>query len=100
MKISEIEFADVANFLKLDLCDIDDEEKKELDAIVKAAKSYVFNYTGLSETECDTHEDLTIAALILCQDMYDNRSRNILSSSAAPNKTLETILGMYCNNLI
>ena len=44
------------------------------------------------------HEDLAIAALVLCQDMYDNRS--VYVDKNTTNKVVETILGMHCVNLL
>lgn len=80
-----------------------------LDAILIAAKEYVKNETGLPLTaeadaegntpdNIDAHEDITIAVLVLCQDMWDNRSMYVEKDNV--NKVVSTTLGMHCRNLI
>lgn len=100
MKMSEIKTAEAAAFLRLDFGSLDESERNELDLCIKAAKEYVKSYTGLSDSEIDTHEDITIAALVLIQDMFDKRARYVQNTVSQPNKTVETILGMYCVNLL
>ena len=100
MKVSEINREFAANFLKLDFGSLGDSEKNELDMCITAAKEFVKSYTGLSEDEIDTHEDITHAALILIQDMFDNRARYVQNSASSPNKTVESILGLHCANLL
>lgn len=46
----------------------------------------------------DVYEDLSIAAYVLVQDMYDNRVMYVDKSNV--NKVVETILGMHSRNLI
>ena len=55
-------------------------------------------YTGLDETAIDTHEDITIAVLVLVSDMYDNRQMTVDKNNV--NRVVDTILGMYCENLL
>ena len=43
-------------------------------------------------------EDLTLAYLVLCQDLYDQRTAQ--TDTAAVNRTLDTILGMHARNLV
>lgn len=56
------------------------------------------SYTGLSEEEMDAHEDLAIAVLVLCADLYENRLTTV--DTANVNRTVSCILGMHCKNLI
>ena len=95
MKISEITTENVADYLRL-------EEgfytKEELIPIMTASKNFMISYTGLSEEKLDDHEDFYIVYMALCQDMYDNRS--IYSEKTCPNKIVQSILGMYCVNLL
>lgn len=100
MKMSEITLFEVLNFLKLDDRDIDEGERTLLGAYLSAAKDYVKSYTGLTDEACDKHETLAIAVLILCSDMYENRTKTLSSSVSAPNKTLDAMLGFYAENLI
>lgn len=100
MKMSEVNLLTTAEYLKIDPLDLTKPEKIELDAIIKAAKNYVSEYIGKSLEECEKHEELAIATLILCQDMYDNRTRYVSSAAAMPSKTLETLLSLHDFNLL
>lgn len=92
MKVSEIQADDVVKFLKLD------EEDGEVAPILDAAKDFIRNYTGLEDKEIDTHEDFYIAAMVLCQDMYDNRRLYVETQNL--NQVVKTILGMHRVNLL
>ena len=92
-KVSEITTADIADFIRLG--EVSDAEGKQLQTFLTVAKDYVTNYTALEDL--DEYADLVIAVLILCQDMYDNRSLYIDKNN--PNKVVQTILDMHtrCN---
>ncbi len=95
LKVSEITINDVAQYLKLEegeYCDI------ELAPMLTAACQFIKSYTGLSEEEIDEHEDFYIVVMVLCQDMYDNRSMYVDKNNL--NKVVETILGMHSVNLL
>jgi uncharacterized phage protein (predicted DNA packaging) len=98
MRLSELTAEVAAEYLRLDYADLTDGEKVLLDGVLSAAKTYISGYTGIDTTEQDTHEDITIAALVLCQDMYDNRSMYVDKSNV--NKVVDSILGMHCVNLL
>ena len=106
MKVSEITVNDVANYIRKDDADnLNDVEKKEMQALLSAAKEFISSYTGIplkSDTlgteTLDNHEDFYIVVMVLCQDMYDNRSYYVEKSNI--NKVVETILGMHRRNLI
>lgn len=93
MIASEITPVIIASFLRLD-----EYEEKELRRIYDAAIAYAISYTGLSAEKLDEHEDISTAILVLCQDMYDNRSLYLDKSNV--NKTVDTILNMHCVNLL
>ena len=93
MKVSEITVEDVANYARID--DFNDIEIKN---ILESAKAYVRSYTGLTDEEIDTHDDFYIAVMVLCQDMYDNRSMYVEKNNV--NKVVDAILGMHCVNLL
>lgn len=102
MRISEVTQEDLAEYLKLPVGSF---SAVELESVMSAARAYIEGYTGISVQPCsekekclDDYEDLTMAYLILCQDLYDNRTAG--QDSAAVNRTLETILGMHRRNLI
>ena len=92
-KVSEITTADIANYIRL--AEVSDADEKELQTFLAVAKDYVTNYTAIENL--DEYQDLVIAVLILCQDMYDNRSLYIDKNN--PNKVVQTILDMHtrCN---
>lgn len=101
MKVSEITLVDVVAFLRGEAEDFSGEaEKRQLEMMLTAAKKYVKSYTALSDEELAENEDITIAVLILCQDFYDNRSRNLMNNESAVNKTLEALLGFHDHNLL
>lgn len=83
------------NFLKIEKGDYIPEE---ISMIMEAASGYILSYTGLSAEEADKHDDLALAYLALCQDMYDNRAYT--ADNAGKNPVVETILGMYGRNLV
>ena len=69
-----------------------------LQAMQKAAVAYVRGQTGLKESELDEFEDITIAALTVISDMWDNRSLTIDRSN--PNELVDNILFMHSTNLL
>lgn len=93
MKVSEITIKDVADYLRLDEYD-----ENVLQILIDTSIAYVSQYTGIDNKCLDDYEDFYIVIMILCQDMYDNRSRYVENSNL--NRTVETILNMHCLNLI
>ena len=69
-----------------------------LDAYWEAAVRTVLAHTGLSAGEADGHDDLTIAALALARDMFDNKGYNVEAGKA--NRLVEAVLGLHDNNLL
>ena len=94
MKASELTSADVIAFLRLD--GIEPELPPEL--LLTAARAYVRGYTRLSDNEIDEHEDITIAILALCSDMYDNRQMHVESDKV--NRVVSSILDMHQRVLV
>ena len=105
MKISEVTVEDVADYAKLEAGEY---SANELAAVMAAAKCYITSYTGIPAVSAvaggkvlDDYEDLTIAYLVLCRDMYDNRAYQAEKVGAlAVNGVVETILGMHSRNLV
>lgn len=95
MKVSEIKIEDVSKHLRLDE---DEYDKDELKRILDSANAFVRSYTGLTDEEIDLHDDFYIAVMVLCQDMYDNRSMYVEKNNV--NKVVDAILGMHCVNLL
>ena len=92
-KVSEITTADIADYIRLG--EVSEGEEKQLQTFLTVARNYIANYTALEDL--DEYADLVIAVLILCQDMYDNRTLYIDKNN--PNKVVQTILDMHtrCN---
>lgn len=101
MKVSELTTADIISYLRADPDDFSTAtERRQLEMMLTASKKYVMNYTALKENELDDSEDITMAVLILCQDFYDNRTRNLMNNESAVNRTLEALLGFNDHNLL
>lgn len=98
MKTSEITTSDICRQIRIEEAYLNDDDRIHLELLRKSAIEYVKGYTGLDESEIDTHEDMTIAVLVLISDMYDNRQMYVEKSSV--NRVVDTILGMHCNNLL
>ena len=99
MKVSEITITDVAEYVRCDTTD------SMLVPILAAAKIFVSDYTGIAATSedetaetLDSHEAFYIVVMVLCQDMYDNRTLYVDKTNM--NKVVETILGMHSVNLL
>lgn len=96
MKISELQVENVKHYLRL--TETSKEDDAFLSSILKAAKKYISGQTNLQDTEIDEYSDLTIAVLIICQDMYDNRSMYVDKTNL--NKTVDSILSMHRDSLV
>lgn len=104
MKISEISEMTVLSFLREEA---PSEEPYLISSIMAAALGYIKSYTGIPAEAADggetldDYEDLSIAFLMLCQDMYDNRTMMPDTKYAnSANKTIDTILNMHVRNLL
>ena len=94
MRISEITDAGIAEYIRLD----EDDIPRIITPIREAVIAYMKSYTGMTEEELDLHEEFYPAFMVLCQDMYDNRS--MYAGNANVNKVVDSILGMHRKNLI
>ena len=79
-----------------------EEKDKIVQLLLDSSKHFIKNRTGISEDEkLDKYEDLTIALLCLCSDMYDRRQFMLDSNSGVPlNVIVESILNMHSFNLL
>ncbi|MGI5966758.1 head-tail connector protein [Anaerotruncus rubiinfantis] len=94
MKPSEITPDEVIKYARMDDMDAD----LSPEALLAAAKAFVKSYTGLTDEELDKHEEISIAILALCTDMYDNRQSTVENDKV--NRVVETILGLHSVNLL
>ena len=93
-KVSDITVESVAEYLRLD--EVSEEEKNTLTTLISIAISYIKSYTGLDDL--DKYSEFVIVVLILCQDMWDNRTMYVDSKDL--NNTVQSILAMHSVNLL
>lgn len=99
MKLSEITndgisqdvFDAVIDYLRLDSDIIHHDNIIPL--IILAAKLYIASATGLNDTEIDEYNDLNIAFLCLCAEMYDSRTYTVTNDKVNP--LVRSILKMH-----
>ena len=92
MKVSNITYNDIANYIRL--TEISQEDQSLLTALIGIAKAFIKENTGVQDL--DEYDDFVIVVFILCQDMYDNRTLYVDKDNL--NKVVETILGMHSTN--
>ena len=95
-KVSDITAESVAEYLRLD--EVTDGEINTLAMLISIATSYIKSYTGLDDAGVDKYPEFVIVVLILCQDMWDNRTMYIDSKDL--NNTVQSILAMHSVNLL
>ena len=94
MKVSDITYSDIANYIRL--TEVSQEDQSLLTNLINIAKAFIKENTGVEDL--DEFDDFIIVVFILCQDMYDTRSLYVDKTNL--NKVVETILGMHSvNNL-
>lgn len=95
-KVSDITEKSVTDYLRLD--EVTDSEKDTLTTLISIAISYIKSYTGLDDDGVDKYPEFVIVVLILCQDMWDNRTMYVDSKDL--NNTVQSILAMHSINLL
>ena len=93
-KVSDITTDDLVEYIRL--VDYTPEDENTLSNLLEIAKTFISNYTG--QTDLDQYQDFVIVVLVLCQDMWDNRTLYV--DKASLSYPVETILGMHSNNLL
>lgn len=96
MKVSEL----TAGIIK-DYCGISDNDSDDIieKLLLPAARKYITGYTGLTAEQCDEHDDLAVACMVLVNDMFSQREYTI-SPGRQLSPTVRTILGMYSVNYL
>ncbi len=93
MKISSITTDFFKEYARIDYDDI------QIQLFLDSAKAYIKSYTGITDDlVLDSKEDLTTVYLALTSELYDNRTFTMDKNSV--NKILDSILSMYCINLL
>ena len=95
-KVSDITAESVADYLRLD--EVTNSEINTLEMLISIATSYIKSYTGLDDAGVDKYPEFVIVVLILCQDMWDNRTMYVDSKDL--NNTVQSILAMHSVNLL
>lgn len=93
-KVSDITAESVAEYLRLG--EVSEDEKNTLTMLISIATSFIKSYTGLDDL--DKYPEFVIVVLILCQDMWDNRTMYVDSKDL--NNTVQSILAMHSVNLL
>lgn len=94
--VSEITYQDVADYIRKD--ELTQDDINTLNTLLTVSKHYIMQYTGRTEQELDNYKDFVIVVLILCQDMWDNRTLYVDSTNL--NRVVESILGLHAVNLL
>lgn len=94
MKISEVTIQDIKDYARIDY----DDDDTLINAIIIAAKAYIRGQTGLTAEAMDAKEDLTVAFLVMCHEMYSSRSYTVQYDKV--NKVIQSIIDMYAINLL
>ena len=89
MKVSEITYQDIAEYIRL--TEVSEEDISLLNNLINIAKAYLKENTGVEDL--DEFNDFVIVIFILCQDMYDNRTLYVDNTNM--NKVVESIIGMH-----
>ena len=95
-KVSDITVESVADYLRLD--EVTESEINTLTMLISVATSFIKSYTGLDDISVDKYPEFVIVVLILCQDMWDNRTMYVDSKDI--NNTVQSILAMHSVNLL
>ena len=94
--VSDITAESVAEYLRLD--EVTESEINTLTTLLSVAVSFIKSYTGLDDDGVDKYPEFVIVVLILCQDMWDNRTMYVDSKDL--NNTVQSILAMHSVNLL
>lgn len=94
--VSQITVQDLVDYLRIS--EVTEDDLNTLSTLLTVAKVYVAEYTGRTIQELDDYKDIIIVILILCQDMWDNRTLYIDTSNV--NKVVESILNLHAVNLL
>lgn len=95
-KVSEITYSDVANYLRLS--EVSQADQNTLTNLINISIAYIQGYTGQTAENLDNFQDFVIVVLVLCQDMWDNRTLYVDNSNL--NNVVQSILDMHSVNLL
>lgn len=93
-KVSEITAEDVWEYLNPSEPLTD--EESTINNMIGVAKAFIKDYTG--REDLDDYQDFVIVVLVLCQDMWDNRTMYVDKSEL--NFVVKSILDLHSVNLL
>lgn len=93
MKVSEITVDTLKEWLG-----VSDGDEKSLELVLSAAIGAAVDYSGLTKSELDRYEDITIAVLGICNDFY-NANRPEWDKNGI-NRMSESLLKMHAKNYL
>lgn len=96
MLVSEITPQELAKYARED--EADQDVISTFTLILSSVKAYIKGYTGLSNEQLDTKEDILIAVFVLSNEMYENRIFTVKDNNV--NKVVQSILDMHSINLL
>ena len=96
MQVSKITPHELAKYAHED--ETDQDVISTFTLIFSAVKAYIKGYTGLSDEQLDTKEDISIAVFVLANEMYENRIFTVKDNNV--NKVIQSILDMHSINLL
>lgn len=93
---------DIPKTVIADYCGVVIDEEKEqaalLDIFAEAAKAYLKGETGLDDEGINKHEDLTVAFLVLTNEMYEKRDFTVDKTNLNP--IAKQIIALHSVNYI
>lgn len=95
-KVSDITYQDIADYIRLE--ELTQDDINTLNSLLMVSKAFIKNYTGRTDEELDNYQDFVIVVLVLCQDMWDNRTLYVDKTNL--NHVVESILGLHSVNLL
>lgn len=94
MKLSEVSLEEIKAFCGISGSDSD----KALEMLKSSAVSYIKGVTALDDEQLDALPEITLAALTLINEGFNNRMLTV--ESAAVNPFAENIIAMHRRNLL
>jgi uncharacterized phage protein (predicted DNA packaging) len=94
MKVSDISIEILKHYLRID----GDDDNELLEHIKNASIDYCLNYTGQDLEYLNNCNDIPLAVLCLCADLYENREYT--TDKININPAIAQILGSHSNNLL
>lgn len=94
-KVSQITASDVWEYLHPSES-LDADNTATINTLIGIAKAFIQNYTG--REDLDGFQDFVIVVLVLCQDMWDNRTFYVDKQEL--NFVVKSILDLHSVNLL